>query len=136
MELARMELAKMELTQMEMRSMELAPMEITQTRTQPSSPVAPALARRLAQMSALAAACLKVFWRSAIWRSLPLLCRAASKRKTLAIRETAALGDRRFVSVIQFERQRFLIGSSPAAVTLLAQLPDVSPSPEVVGEKL
>ena len=58
----------------------------------------------------------------------PLSAAPRSKRKTLSVRETAALGDRRFVSVIQFERQRFLIGSSPSAITLLAQLPDVSPS--------
>ncbi len=68
-----------------------------------------------------------------IWRSL--ICRAGSKRKTLSVRETAALGDRRFVFVIQFESQRFLIGSSPSAVTLLAQLPDVSPSDEETGEQ-
>jgi flagellar biogenesis protein FliO len=29
--------------------------------------------------------------------------------------------------VIQFEEQRFLIGSSPASVTLLSRLPDASP---------
>jgi flagellar biogenesis protein FliO len=84
---------------------------------------------------ALAAARLKVFWRSVIWRSLSLVRRAGSKRKTLAVRETAALGDRRFVSVIQFERQRFLIGSSPSSVTMLAQLPDESASGEQAGEK-
>jgi len=65
----------------------------------------------------LAAVRLKALWRSA--RS-----RAASKRKTLSVRETVALGDRRFISVVQFGRQRFLVGSSPAAITLLAQLPD------------
>jgi flagellar biogenesis protein FliO len=50
--------------------------------------------------------------------------RARGQRKTLLVRETAALGDRRFVSVIQFERQRFLIASSPSSVTLLARLPE------------
>ncbi len=50
--------------------------------------------------------------------------RAGRKRKTLSVRETAALGDRRFVSVIQFEGKRFLIGSGPSAITLLARLPD------------
>jgi flagellar biogenesis protein FliO len=50
--------------------------------------------------------------------------RASGKRKALSVTATAALGDRRFVSVIQFEEQRFLIGSSPASVTLLSQLPD------------
>jgi len=63
------------------------------------------------------------------------VCRAGSKRKALSVRETAALGDRRFVSVIQFERQRFLIASSPSSVTLLAQLPAESPSSEVTGER-
>jgi hypothetical protein len=65
-----------------------------------------------------------------LWRTLPrklwrsLLMRARGQRKTLLVRETAALGDRRFVSVIQFERQRFLIASSPSSVTLLARLPE------------
>jgi flagellar biogenesis protein FliO len=54
---------------------------------------------------------------SAIWRS-------QKKRKALAVRETASLGERRFVAVVQFERQRFLIGGSPSSVSLLAQLPD------------
>jgi hypothetical protein len=37
--------------------------------------------------------------------------------------------------VIQFERQRFLIGSSPNSVTLLSQLPDDSAGGEPAGEK-
>jgi hypothetical protein len=79
------------------------------------------------------------FSRSLLWKSL--ISRAGRKHKTLAVRETAALGDRRFVSVIQFECQRFLIGSSPSAITLLAQLPDESHGGEgrdagaAVGEK-
>jgi len=52
-----------------------------------------------------------------IWRS-------QKKRKTLSVCETANLGERRFVAVVQFERQRFLIGASPSSLTLLAQLPD------------
>lgn len=47
-----------------------------------------------------------------------------SERKRLMVRDTAPLGDRRFVSILQVERQRFLIGYSPSNVTLLAQLPD------------
>ena len=49
-----------------------------------------------------------------------------TKAKLLAVNETVALGDRRFVSVIEFEGQRFLIGSSPAAVTLIAKLENAS----------
>jgi hypothetical protein len=120
--------------------MEMAQVEITQTQIRAgaplNSPLAGALAqtfaRTLARTSRVAAARLKVFWRSAIWTSF--VRRVGSKRKTLSVRETAALGDRRFVSVIQFERQRFLIGSSPSSITLLSQLPDESASGEATGE--
>jgi flagellar biogenesis protein FliO len=75
---------------------------------------------------------LKILWRDIIRRS-------AGRHKALAVRETAALGDRRFVSVIQFESQRFLIGSSPTSITLLAKLPDefsgAGESNETCGDK-
>jgi flagellar biogenesis protein FliO len=103
-------------------------MEMTQpqnpTLTQPNSPPVRALERA----STLAAARLRVLWRTVTFR-------ASSKGKTLRVRETAALGDRRFVSVIQFERQRFLIASSPSSVTLLSQLPDESAASETAGEE-
>jgi len=50
--------------------------------------------------------------------------RTKHNRRSLVIQETAALGERRFVAVLQFERQRFLIGGSANAVTLLAHLPE------------
>ena len=50
--------------------------------------------------------------------------RSQKTRRTLLVRETAALGERRFVAVIECERQRFLIGASPGSVTLLARLAD------------
>lgn len=46
------------------------------------------------------------------------------KQRSLLIKESAGLGERRFVAVIQFERQRFLIGGSPGSVALLAILRD------------
>jgi hypothetical protein len=110
--------------------MEPIPMEIAPTHVlphpPPCSPLAHALARIFTRTPALAAR-LKIFWRF-------VACRAGCKRKTLSVRETAALGDRRFVSVIQFEGQRFLIGSSPSSVTLLSQLPDDSASGKEAGE--
>jgi flagellar biogenesis protein FliO len=56
------------------------------------------------------------------------LWRSQRKRRSLLVKETAALGERRFVAVIQFEQQRFLIGGGPGAVTLLAHLPDDEPA--------
>jgi len=91
-------------------------LEMEWTRTEIGAAGVPAYS---ASFFRLAARCLKAFWRS-------LVSRAGSKRKTLAVRETAALGDRRFVCVIQHERRRFLIGAGPSSVTLLAQLPDES----------
>jgi hypothetical protein len=125
--------------------MELGEMEITQTQirtgTPADSPLVGALARTFAgifaRTSTLVATRLGVLWRSGIWRSLHCrtwVRRVGSRRKTLSVRETAALGDRRFVSVIQFERQRFLIGSSPSSITLLAQLPDESASGEATRD--
>jgi len=57
-------------------------------------------------------------------RSIGCLWPSRKKQKRLLVRESAALGDRRFVAVVQFERKRFLIGVSPASITLLAALPD------------
>jgi flagellar biogenesis protein FliO len=72
----------------------------------------PLASTALARISAQISAGINTIWRS------------QKKRKALSVRETASLGDRRFVAVIQFERQRFLIGGSPSSVNLLAQLPD------------
>ncbi len=104
---------------MELEETEIAPTQIA-THTQPDLPL----------VFTSAADRLKILWRI-------LVRRVGSRRKTLAVRETAALGDRRFVSVIQFERLRFLIGSSPSSITLLAQLPDEfrANSRDVPGEK-
>ena len=89
----------------------MAPIELNETHLP-----APVLTNR-PPLFALAADSLRLFWHS-------LARRAARRDKSLVVRETAVLGDRRFVSVIQFERQRFLIASSPSSITLLSPLPD------------
>lgn len=49
------------------------------------------------------------------WRKRPA--------RQLRLCETLALGERRFLVVVQFEEQRFLIGGTGSSVALLAQLP-------------
>ncbi len=123
--------------------MKLVQMEPTRsqirTHTRPHPPLFRALARIFTHVAArLRTACRSTLWRSWVrrsWVDRSWVGRAGSKRKALSVRATAALGDRRFVTVIQFERQRFLVASSPSAVTLLSQLPDESPSSEANGEK-
>jgi flagellar biogenesis protein FliO len=72
----------------------------------------PLASTALARIAAVLSARLNTIWRS------------QKKRKALSVCETASLGERRFVAVIQFERRRFLIGGSPSSVALLARLPD------------
>jgi flagellar biogenesis protein FliO len=61
--------------------------------------------------------------------------RAVKSRKVrrLRVRETLSLGDRRFVAVIEFDRQEFLVGGSGNSLELLARLEDgkviAEPSP-------
>jgi Flagellar biosynthesis protein, FliO len=54
------------------------------------------------------------------WRSLLRLSRRPERR--LRLRENLALGERRFVAVIEFEEERFLIGGTSASLVLLARL--------------
>ncbi|HEY7098549.1 MAG TPA: flagellar biosynthetic protein FliO [Terriglobales bacterium] len=45
------------------------------------------------------------------------------RTRQLRLCETLALGEKRFVAVVQFERQRFLIGGTSTGVALLSELP-------------
>jgi flagellar biogenesis protein FliO len=49
------------------------------------------------------------------WRSHP--------SRQLYLRETLALGERRFIAVIEFERQKFLIAGTGNSVAMLTALP-------------
>jgi flagellar biogenesis protein FliO len=41
----------------------------------------------------------------------------------LHLRETLALGERRFIAVVEFERQKFLIAGTGSSVAMLTALP-------------
>lgn len=56
----------------------------------------------------------------ALWDRLLRLGRRAPRRLRLC--ESLALGERRFVAVIEFERRRFLLGGTASSLVLLAQL--------------
>jgi flagellar biogenesis protein FliO len=49
-------------------------------------------------------------------------------QKQLRLCETLGLGERRFLAVVQFEQQKFLIGGTGSSVALLANLPQASES--------
>jgi len=50
--------------------------------------------------------------------------RAQQARKNLRVCETVSLGEKRFVAVVQVDEERFLIGGSSSAVSLLTRLPE------------
>ncbi len=58
-----------------------------------------------------------------------ILARTAPRRRerSLRLRESLALGEKRFLAVVQFERQQFLVGGAGSSISLLTQLPSIPP---------
>ena len=57
-----------------------------------------------------------------LWQRARRALDSRKVRRRLRVRESLALGDRRFLAVIEFDRQEFLIGGSGSSLTLLARL--------------
>jgi flagellar biogenesis protein FliO len=73
-----------------------------------------------------------------IWRWLTALGRSDPSRQ-LRLQETLALGERRFLAVVEFERQKFLIAGTGNSVAMLSPLPTewsakVNPEPGAAHE--
>jgi len=67
-------------------------------------------------------------WMRAVQQLAAKLARLARRPpRQLRLCESLALGERRFVAVVEFERQRFLIGGAAGSVALLAHLPAADP---------
>jgi flagellar biogenesis protein FliO len=60
------------------------------------------------------------------WRSRPA--------RQLRLCETLTLGERRFLAIVQFQQEQFLIGGTATSVALLAQLPGAGGRTERTGE--
>jgi len=57
------------------------------------------------------------------WKRLQTHARSKQRTRKLRICESAQLGEKRFVALIQADGQRFLIGGTSNSVSLLATLP-------------
>lgn len=67
------------------------------------------------------------------WRSHP--------SRQLYLREALSLGERRFIAVVEFERQKFLIAGTGSSVAMLTALPNAGsakedPEPEAGHEEV
>jgi hypothetical protein len=67
------------------------------------------------------------------WERVLRLGRRAPRRLRLC--ESLPLGERRFVAVVEFETERFLVGGTPSSMVLLSRLADCrrqedGPAPE------
>ena len=58
----------------------------------------------------------------ALWERVLRLSRRAPRRLRLC--ESLPLGERRFVAVVEFEAERFLVGGTPSSLVLLSRLTD------------
>lgn len=56
--------------------------------------------------------------------------RARRKTKRLELCDTVSLGDKRFIAVIQFEGERFLVGGAAQSVSMLARLSSSTAAPD------
>jgi flagellar biogenesis protein FliO len=60
------------------------------------------------------------------WRQLRDCWKTWNQRRErvrrLRVNESVSLGEKRFVAVIQFEQQRFLVGGTGTSLSLLAEL--------------
>jgi flagellar biogenesis protein FliO len=59
-----------------------------------------------------------------LWGRLLRISRG--RPKCLRLCESLALGERRFVAVVEFEKERFLLGGTPSSLVLLSRLGDSS----------
>ena len=57
-----------------------------------------------------------------------------SRSRRLRLCESLSLGEKRFVAVVQFESQQFLIGGGPGSVNLLARLGEAADFSEILTE--
>ena len=83
-------------------------------------------------MTQSSALIMKADYLARIWRWLMARGRSwgSHPSRQLRLRETLALGERRFLAVVEFERQKFLIAGTGNSVAMLTTLPTPRSAPE------
>jgi len=65
-------------------------------------------------------------WTNSIWKNLMNRTAELTRRtpRSLVLKETLSLGEKRFVALIECDGRRFLIGGTGQNVNLLSNLPE------------
>lgn len=105
----------------------VVPSAVAQTNALPASPTLPdasvSLLRVMGSLALVIGLFLGGVWLFKNWRRLTP---TGGRQPKLNIFETRSLGGRQAVVVIGYEKQRFLISTSPNGVNLLTHLPDAA----------
>lgn len=72
-------------------------------------------------------------WSALKW--IVLRVKVQQARKNLRVCETVSLGEKRFVAVVQVDEERFLIGGSSGAVSLLTRLQEAKTCAGALGQE-
>lgn len=72
-------------------------------------------------------------WLARLWQSLPRL-RMRKAVRHLRLCESLPLGEKRLIAVVEYERQKFLIGGGAQSVCLLARLGEGANFSELLTE--
>ena len=69
-----------------------------------------------------------IAWLSKAWKQVQTRAKTKQRTRKLRVCESAQLGEKRFVALIQADGQRFLIGGTSNSISLLATLPSTRKS--------
>jgi flagellar biogenesis protein FliO len=70
-----------------------------------------------------------------VFKNWSRLTQRQGNRPILSVLESRSLGARQGICVVGYEKQRFLIATSPAGISLLSHLPDAEPAEPDAAEK-
>jgi flagellar biogenesis protein FliO len=79
---------------------------------------------------------LRSIWSSALARLVVARRQLTGQRRErrLRLRETLSLGERRFLAVVEFQQQEFLVGGTGSSIALLTRLSPEPASPAIRGD--
>lgn len=70
-----------------------------------------------------------------VWQWLQQQRQTQQRNKRLRVSETVSLGEKRFLAVVQIDREQFLVGGSSSSVCMLTRLASPTSFAEVLQQR-